>query len=86
MNYDLQISPSIMSQLCRTENRYLTKDEIHQIADFIKEMAFSRECAALYFWLMGPHDEAQGICYEVCLTTYEAFRVDQACEWIGIPC
>lgn len=80
------ISPTILSQISRTEARYLTRSELDQIAEHIKEMAFCREEAALYFWLCGPHEPANGLCLEVNLTSWEAWKVDAACRWIGIPC
>jgi len=81
---DLQICPTIMSQLCRTEKRYLTRDEIKAVAEWVKEGAFSSDCVRLYFWLSGPHEPENGLCFEVCLTRHEAFKVDDACYQLQI--
>lgn len=79
------VSATIISQISRLERRYLSRDEITAIAEQVKDNEpCCREVAALYHWLNGPHEPANGRCLEVCLTRQEAWWVDNAGTWLGI--
>jgi hypothetical protein len=78
------ISPSILDYMeqieetGRTQRRYLTEDELDQLADWVCD-----DDLRLHLdWQ--NHMPAQGLCFEVCLTPEEADAVDEGCEALAL--
>jgi hypothetical protein len=79
-----EISPPILGYLefleetGRTERRYLTEDELGQLANWVCDEDLSLHLD----WQ--NHSPAQGLCFEVCLTPEEADIVDEGCEVLAL--
>jgi hypothetical protein len=62
----------------RDQSRYLTKEELEQLADDVPEGELAE------YLLSDEHQQASGLCFEVLLTRGEARDVDASCEALGI--